>query len=351
MVKQPSLLVLGAGAGHDVDMPTGEGIKPTISSMLDFRFRHFGEQTRGDHLIVSALRKLVQESSEFQINDAVDAAHLIRDALPLAISIDNLIDNHRRNREVELLGKLSIVRSILAAEGKSKLRTLGDPEQASSIIKQLSRTWFAKLFRLLSENADLPCLADRFAQLAIVNFNYDRCFETFLIHAIEVYYGVARREAADLVSRIQIYHPYGTVGNLTWQEGDASIDFGVEPTPNELLLLARGIRTFNEGVDPNRSSIDHIHRAIMNAEKLIFLGFAYHRQNMELLTPSEKIPDHYTPKQVFGTALGISKSDTSHVKASLNKVLSERVSFAQLRNDLTCEQLFDEYWRALSLAG
>lgn len=39
--------------------------------------------------------------------------------MPQSISIDNFIDSHKGDKEIELCGKLAIVRAVLEAEAKS----------------------------------------------------------------------------------------------------------------------------------------------------------------------------------------------------------------------------------------
>ena len=68
---------------------------------------------------------------------------------------------------------------------------------------------------------------DIFKHLTIVNFNYDRCVEHFLFHAMQAWSLKDEREIAELMKGLNIYHPYGSVGDLPWQSGDG-IEFGGE---------------------------------------------------------------------------------------------------------------------------
>ena len=98
----------------------------------------------------------------------------------------------------------------------------------------------------------------------------------------------------------------------------------------------------------------------------MFLGFAYHKQNMALLRPTKL----YKAKQVYGTAFGMSDSDVSEVVEELGSffpgnvketveapggalrvvpVVIENRPRIDIENGLTCTQLFDYY--AKSLAG
>ena len=47
--------------------------------------------------------------------------------------------------------------------------------------------------------------------------------------------------------------------------------------------LASQIRTFTEGTDPETSNIEALRQCLIESDRLVFLGFAYHRLNMELI--------------------------------------------------------------------
>ena len=149
--------------------------------------------------------------------------------MPQAESIDNYLDAHAGNHQMELCGKLAIVRSILVAEGQSLLHFKRERVNSRPNFKVLESTWYNGFFRLLVKNcrkADLPA---RFASVVLVVYNYDRCIEHFLYHALQNYYGMEDSEAADLVSAIALFRPYGSIGHLPWQQDQMSVEFGSEP--------------------------------------------------------------------------------------------------------------------------
>jgi len=182
----------------------------------------------------------------------------------------------------------------------------------------------------------------------MVIFNYDRCVEHFLINSIQTYYGIDATEAARLVDRIEIYHPYGKVGHLPWQQDDKSINFGTEPNPGDLIRLSEQIRTFTEGTDPSSSEISSIREHVKYSKMVLFLGFAFHRLNLDLLMPdSDGNLKEARRASCFATAKGISNNDCNMIKGELEKLKPMNV---YLRNDLACDELFTEFWRSLSYA-
>jgi hypothetical protein len=80
--------------------------------------------------------------------------------------------------------------------------------------------------------------------------------------------------------------------------------------------------------------INAIATELGRAHAVIFLGFAYHNQNMTLLRPAEPIK----PKQIFGTAFGMSDADVEVVSHDLASFFCNPNGYADaLANDPTGE--------------
>ena len=271
--------------------------------------------------------------------------------MPQAISIDNFIDSHAGEDKIALCGKLAIARAILTAESKSSLTI-----DRSNIYNKLdfsknANTWFNGLFQLLTENCRIDDLPARLKSISVVTFNYDRCFEQFLFHALQNYYAISPTDAASVLTNLEIHHPYGMVGKLPWMGYAEGIEFGADPQASELMSISSQLRTFTEGTDPSVSDIDAIRLTIAEARRLAFLGFAYHRLNMGLLFGQVNPPaNSKSTIGIFATALGISSSDCQHIANELSTYTGLSNGPIQIRNELTCAALVQEYWRSLSLA-
>jgi hypothetical protein len=270
--------------------------------------------------------------------------------MPQAISIDNYIDCHQDDDRIKLCGKLGIVRGILDAERQCALHIDRRMQIQRPDFNALSETWFSALMQLVTQNCQLSGVAERLSRITFVVFNYDRCVEQFLLHGLRNYYDIDDAQAAELLKSLTVFHPYGSVGKLLWQGGVGAprVDFGGDASGRNLLQLADGIKTFTEGTDPQSSEIKEIRSKIKGANTILFLGFAYHSMNLDLL----KSDPHPDPRSVryFGTALGMSKSDSELVTEDLVRVASVVPDRIVLRNDLKCAQFFREYWRSLSIA-
>lgn len=350
MSNKNTLYIVGAGASSEVNLPTGEKLKDEISSSLDIRFNDGYSQSNGDRVIAQALRLHVEscDPPSKDINPHLHSCWRIRDAMPQAISIDNFINNHSGDKQIELCGKLAIVRSILSAEKDSDLYVDKSNSYNKMDFQFLEKTWYSSFLKLLTENCTVNNLPERLKSISLIIFNYDRCLEHYLYNAFQNYYGIQPEDAGKLVNEINIYHPYGVVGNLPWQ-GKQGMEFGAEPHPQVLLQLARQIKTFTESTDEESSEIIAIRNHVSAADNIVFLGFAFHKLNLKLMAPNSFIPDPLEVTNYFGSAFGISDSDYKFIKADLEEFTDRDAGEMEINNKLKCAAFFKEYWRSLSL--
>jgi len=356
--RSKTTFIVGAGASCEAQLPSGERLKELIGTAIDIRFNDFGREHTGDPRIVQALRQKVADTTR-DINPYLHKARQIRDIVPhAALSIDNYLDAHQGDEALELCGKLGISKCILDAEHRSLLRRT-ERHRENFSLPALKDTWYVQFLKLLTENVRLADIDSIFDNTAFIIFNYDRCIEQFLSQAIQEYYNIDRQRAVNIVKRIPIYHPYGTVGTLPWMEerDQPQIAFGDNEDIN-LLDIAGNIKTFSEQMD-DEDALDALRTHVAEAETLVFLGFAFHRQNLELIKP----PEPAFTKRIFATVMGVSESDQDHIKRDLVDTLQiEPEDDGQIvqayRPDGTdaeivfyngnCNDLFRNYWRSLS---
>ncbi len=344
--------VLGAGSSFEAGMPTGSELKGKISSSLALKVDNFSRMAGGDDTIREALYAKGQgPGSAHSVNDYYQAARRICTAMPQAPSIDNFIDSHRSNPTIATVGKLAIASAILKAERGSTLYVSPDNIYNTVNFQRLQDTWFNAFFQLLCLNAQEDDLPSRLSRVRIVTFNYDRTLEHYLYHSIQNYYGTKPERAAEILSRLSIFHPYGKVGSLPWQNSGTSVAFGGELGSSALSQVAETLRTFTEGTSETDSHIDQIREAVFEAETLVFLGFAFHELNLQLLfgTPKEAAVRH--SKQAFGTAMGLSESNKKAIAAELEILGRFDSTQITLRRELSAAQLLPEYSRLLRVPG
>lgn len=339
-----TVYVIGAGASAEAKLPTGLELKDEIARLLNIKFDTFGGKlTSGDYIIVDALRKFVRNGSDgnTSISPLIHNCRAISNGLSTAISIDNFLDNHRDNPEIALCGKLGIVRAILQAERKSLLYS--DPSARQINFSHVKKSWYVYFVQLLTENCDKEDLRDRLKKITLIIFNYDRCVERYLYFALMNTYRIDPEEANELLGLITIYHPYGTISGSNQSQ---SIEFGGEPNATQLLDFAASIKTFTESVDPEESDIHALRVQMAQAERLVFLGFAFHKINMELIRPDNSRELGESIIDCYATGHGVSDSDCEVIEEHL-KSLFDRDIKIRIFND-TCASLFGEFKRCLA---
>ena len=250
MFRTRTTIVVGAGASVEVGLPTGEGLTTKIAESLNF---HSGippsRLSAGSDTILRAIKKSAadMQNREEVLERLFQAAKLIHGAMPLAPSIDNFINSHRDNKEVEICGKLAIVQAILEAERQSDLFLELDPPQTSLDVSSLGGTWFNAFVQLLTENCTFEEIPERLNNITFIVFNYDRCIEHYLYFALQAFYGISGRDAAGAMSRMKVLHPYGSIGGLKWQNGLEVVDYGAPVNAGKLLSLSEKNKNVHGG--------------------------------------------------------------------------------------------------------
>jgi hypothetical protein len=327
MFDRRTLFVLGAGASAEVEMPVGTELAETIRRKCDIRFeRAFHPVGDGDFELFDQLGQThSREITEYQ-----KAAWLIRDGIQLSSSIDDFLDLHRDNAGVNHLGKAMIVRSILEAEQKSTLYFNRASDEQTINFDKNAQTWFVKFMKILTRGQSLKDVAKIFDSVSFIVFNYDRCLEHFLVHALRGLYGIDERIAQQICGEVRIIHPYGSVGTLT-APGIRGVPFGASSM--NCAALASEIKTYTEQIIVT-DELNAIHAELLSAQSIVFVGFAYHDQNMRLLTPNRALD--VIP--VYGTAYRMSDNDTAvatrQIEKLFNQPLMPGADFVKIRNNL-----------------
>lgn len=344
MFRANTVLVIGAGASVEVGLPMGPNLLNDIANRLDIAF-DYNQQTNGDRVLYQALRLALNEDRSVDLsNSHLLAGRQLRESARQALSIDNVIDA-LEDPKVELIGKLGIVRAILHAEGASNMFRPPERGRDELQLAQFAPTWYSSLTQLLTENVRRSLVGDIFTNLQVINFNYDRCLEHYLPYSLANYYGLPLADAQRVVAKLRVHRPYGVAGRLPWQPGDApAVQFG-GGSAAEVAEVAPLIRTFTEQVEEG-TLLEAMREAVAEAERIVFLGFAFHRQNMQLIgRPALE------NAEVLATAYGISRSDRGVIETELGDALwpDETPGQGQIQlAEMTCADLFRNYWRTLT---
>lgn len=341
MFEAKTVFVLGAGASKEVGLPVGTDLLGEISQLLSYEF-DFGLKKGDDRIYHILNAEFDTPQTRPVLHQHFEAAAQIVRSIKQATSIDNVIDA-LENPIVEAMGKLAISRAILKAEAQSSYFKRSSDSRNALNISNFTNTWYHEFGVMLRDRVKTSGIEYIFENVTIINFNYDRCLENYLPESISEYYGVDIEIARSAYSKLTVYRPYGSLGRLPWQPGAGkAIEFGSQ-IPLDIDLAAKDLRTFTERVEEG-GVLNDMRNSLFLAERIVFLGFAFHRQNMDLLKINNE------DVSVVGTSLGISHSDQNVILKEIMKCFAmDGVNFKDVTlSELSCHELFRTQGRILS---
>jgi len=332
MLNSKTVFILGAGASSEVDFPLGSELKKIIVSKLDLEADYNGNVTRGEKKIFRHLNSKYPR----RINEFYAFCRQISKGIVLSDSIDDFIDDHKHDERVAICGKLAIAYSILEAENCSKLSFNSIDNSINFLF--VEDTWYAKFYSLLKKNITKDNIDNIFNNVTVINFNYDRSLEHYLINAISQNYLIEKVQAQNIVSKLICYHPYGSIDHSVEFGSDKSLDFD---------NIMSNLKTYTQQVE-DVEGLTKVKQAIQDSEVIIFLGMAYHKNNMDLLQCECNI----TKKKIYATRGGIEDNELRLLKRMILNLdcsdiqdnikyrfeTSDTISFAK-----ECRNLFDNY--------
>lgn len=340
MLRRPTVLILGAGAGVDLNMLVGEQLSAEIAEKLDIRFDL--NRLKSGHPEVAASLNHYANERKVDFNEFRQAGVLIKQGVHYSRSIDSFINSHKHNDKLAICAKLGIIHTIFAYERSSavyrKQRRDGFRDEAKA-----RSSWLSDLFNILIRDVYVEENLDKvFTNLTIINFNYDRCIEQFLFHALGDWSQKSEGVIAEIVSKLRIYHPYGVVGEMPWKQGNMpKADFGGEEFDNRLDRFVEGIRTFHEQIEEGEE-LYWMRDTLWRAKDIIFLGFHFHEQNMDLLQVVEE--KRKEAPRIYATVLGRSAADVEVIRGRIKQSLRSDPGGDLIRTvGGDCKVLFGEY--------
>ncbi len=358
--------VVGAGASAEAGLPTGKKLRDNIRDLLNFRFEN-QVLTSGDADLKSALDEIAKaesggsvEAQREKLHSFIKGGEAIYRALPQENSIDGFIESRKGEKPIEICGKLAIAKAILTEEKKSEDLYL-NPDKEELNYTKLEETWYSRFFKILKGGSSLENLPERLSSVALIIFNYDRCIEHFLFHSFINFFTISEQESAELVGKILICHPYGSCGALPWQILPPSqkrfrIHFGGKPDIPGLVSLSQEIRTYSEGIaalqaNHENTSIHDVRAIAAECERVVFLGFGFHPQNMNLIAQdgNTKVVDQRMIPSVserFASVYKMSKSNQRECNLKMRKGIRWKNPINQSRVEmanLTCKDFMEDF--------
>lgn len=277
-----TVVVVGAGASCEFDFPSGVQLNGLIADQLKTSQDDWGNIYWVDRAVDGCFRSW----DGLTAKELFQSTKTIREGIHFHQSPDDYLYAMGENQAVVAAGKVGIAASILKAERSSWLSKLhdGDVDHASQTLISQKQAWPLQLIGLRSPGLRAGEIERAFANLAFVNFNYDRCLEHLLYHGLRRTHQLSPEDSAGIVSGIRIIHPYGRVGDLPWQTHKNALPFG-GTYDGRLPEISDRIQTLTEARH-TESELAEIKQIMSEARRVVFLGFGFHRQNMALLNPS-----------------------------------------------------------------
>ena len=214
MIEKETVLILGAGASHELGFPLSPQLKNEILAAAKGETAGFQRSPKGivqvkfdnAQLLCGLLEKAGEKRNEgwaYTVNDIERFAKNLEEADPR--SIDEFL--FRQPDDFSLIGKMLIL-IVLSKyeENQSKLKTKG---------------WYSYLRQRLFEETgkDFENLKEN--KLRIITFNYDRSLENYLYKSILATYDFEAQGRHDIAASFfdkgLIKHVYGDLGVFSWQ--------------------------------------------------------------------------------------------------------------------------------------
>ncbi|MBR1247080.1 hypothetical protein JQ609_09060 [Bradyrhizobium sp. AUGA SZCCT0169] len=307
MFTSPIVVVVGAGASVEYNMPLGYKLAADIAEDVRFRFEHYSHMpSKGDQDLFNLLFRQYQKDKP-KLDRFTRGGNELAAAISSAVSVDDALFQLSENEEAITLGKLCIIRSILKAEQKSALAL---SSRTGRLDENAGRDgWVEQLFSMAITGLKKSEIQSAFDNITFVNFNYDRCIEQYLYFALQRI-GIEEAGAALIVAGLNMIRPYGSVGPLLPSIPNHVL-FGGAVDPFNMLA---GIRTYTENESLHDSG--HLVTALQGAKLVLFLGFGFHAQNLRLL----QLPDPRA-KRVMATVKKVHQANRIDIQSALGSTL------------------------------
>lgn len=314
MISEQTLFILGAGASNPYKYPLGSDLRINIISNL-----------AGDILNLSTTesKDLLRAESPKYINFSKDFYSSKMQLIDYFIDKNDKIYKGYFDESAAIIGKKAITVNIMLAEKDS--RAYFDS------MKEIEDDWISILFNKMIyglkkeeipeyEKPELLINLILENKITFITFNYDRSLEFFLFEAIKSTFNLNSIYAKEILDGIKIIHVFGRFPKLPFETSQDSFDYGYEPSKYLLNIAYREIQTLTE-----RGSIDRdvLIKEISNADRIFFLGFGYHQENLNLLGLNHCLQKRIN---IYGSALNESNKKVQEI---INYFGNSLISFPQ----------------------
>jgi hypothetical protein len=262
-MQEPRIvLVLGAGASQPYGLLLGEALKCRVA----IRTREMYDLKRNSAYDPDELKKF---------------EHAVwRNKLK---TMDEFLEDHPRFLDIGA----RLVADVIASYETDKGLFEGLPD------------WYTALFNELRLQEKGPDLS----RLAVVTFNYDRSLEHFIADSIKHNCPESKQlSARDMWNKVKIVHAHGSLGEYP------AVGYGQVLDNEGFELAAKGLIMLTDKRDQS-ASFKEAQQLVGQADKIVFIGFGYHKRTLDSLFPNES----FKGKEIYGTCYGMLQDGRSDV--------------------------------------
>lgn len=336
MFRTKTTIIVGAGAGYEIEMPDAREMLTKIAAGFDFARLGTDLQTR-DMILLSRYFENFAPHLGVTTREMVEAANLIRNASRVSSSIDAILEQHAQSPLVQVVGKLAIVHYTLQAEGRSPLTA--EPRDPGDLPLRGNENWLYQISRMVVGGVPSDKAEECFGNLSVISFNYDRALEHYLPWFVQMAFGMPLEEARALVAaKLNITYPLGNVGRLPWAGGDAAeVEWGVEE-PQNLGALVNEVRTVSQ-LRSRPEAMEALHSQVASGGRLVFLGFGFDALHTDLLTQG---PLEHDPEVLVALA-GMAENSKAAILRTLKQIKGSQEESGISMHDARAFHLLRDY--------
>lgn len=301
-----TVFILGAGASMAYGYPPAFELTKYICELSNENSAHwsiFLNALRAEDPVIGDPKYIHEFVSKFRYSETY--------------SIDAFL---KKNRGYQKIGKLAIAIKLIMWEYEEALFDKVKSEEH----------WYRKLFNEFEELINYDDLKK--GEISFITFNYDRTLEHYLYQKMRHLYNYTDTQIDKIIDKMGIMHVHGHLGYLPFQDNrgrkyNPYIDSEIIRSAASTIKLA--YETMDTG---SNEFVKEIQKTIQSAEKIYFLGFSFHPDNMEILgiDPSINLNRH-----VVGTSIGISSNKRREVEGKYgNLIASSKLDIMGLLNEV-----------------
>jgi hypothetical protein len=264
MIRKKTVFVLGAGASYPYGYPLGRELISTIERYGKER-QFLNSVDRAFPFSIGSVQS--KASAQFQIFTGELANSGV-------LSVDSFVS---AKNEYYQYAKFAIASALISCEyiNPSNL----------ALEDRGSEDWYRYLYNELMVNSRNDTYESLLSnnRVKFVTFNYDVSLDKFFLRAIYSKYGSVNFK--EFFEQFQIIHVHGKIRKFQWEAKGDDVGYWIGKTakvePEKAAELSKGIVFLHEGKLNEQLLLAQ--QALSEAERIVFLGFAFHDVNVDKL--------------------------------------------------------------------